>query len=670
MTGVPVGVQTFFWSPTALSGQDPDKQTVTTLQAFVVMLQELLDAREIAFDFETTGLDWHTRSQACGIALACRAGKQRNRCWYVPFRHNTGEAQLQLEQIGPALGELLASPRAKVAHNIKFDEHFAKREGWVVDGPRYDTMIAARLYDENYPATLKGRAARDLGLADATASEQELEWWVVEGSKNHGMGLNEYRSLVGYSEVPILVCGHYACCDVDFTLRLQDFYEKQGVSTRYARIWSTEMDLTRVLHEMEENGLPIDVPYVEALQRRVREDKQQIEQELNLQLFGQPLNLASDSDLRTYLTQVLKVPLQKLTKAGREEMSRARRKPGAVPDLEDKLAVDGEVLEGFATEWPVLNRILAWREADKVDTTYTGSILERLDSKNLLHGDFQQVGTNTGRLSCRRPNLQNFSQDDPVRAAQEGGIDPYSVRRAFVVRGEKLPRLFFDYSQIELRVIAFYTRDPVMLDAYQKGEDIHSRTAKEVWGSDDKQYRKKAKVVNFGISFGLSETGFSRQAKIPLDEATKFMGIFFQKYKGIPEFKDRFYQYCRNNHCRFANLFGRPRYIPDLSSGRDYQRGRAERQAVGSLIQGTAAELTKESLVRIWKWAKETRLPIMLCSTVHDELWVDCPAEHLVEVSVACKRLMEDFPEFAPVPIVVAGEYTTTHWGQKKPLPL
>lgn len=166
----------------------------------------------------------------------------------------------------------------------------------------------------------------------------------------------------------------------------------------------------------------------------------------------------------------------------------------------------------------------------------------------------------------------------------------------------------------------------------------------------------------------MTETGFARQAGLSVDEAAKYLNTFFQKYHGIAELRKNFWEFCRLNGCQFLNLFGRPRRIPDLGSLSYWKRGRAERQAIGSLIQGTAAELTKESLVRIWKWAKATSSPILLVNTVHDEIQIDIPADHIVESVGAIKAMMESYPEFNPTPIVASVEYTETNWAEKKPL--
>jgi DNA polymerase-1 len=342
-----------------------------------------------------------------------------------------------------------------------------------------------------------------------------------------------------------------------------------------------------------------------------------------------------------------------------------------------KFNVDSEVLGNFKGAHPVLGKILDWRDAEKLDSTYTVSILERLDSQDVLHPDYQQAGTDTGRLSCRSPNFQNQPVDSDDRSLkytgkklEDGGRDPWSIRRAYINRGPGWVRVFFDYSQIELRVMAFYSKDPIMVKAYLEGEDIHARTSAEVFGSMDKAHRRPAKILNFGLSYGMSEHGFSRQAKMPLDQAAQYMDRFFTRYAGIKRFREMFWGYVRGNGSTFQNLFGRPRRLPDITALDDFTRARAERQAIATLIQGTAAQLTKESMVRVAREFKDRGLPAYPVANVHDEIQVDCHTSVLSEVSRIMQGAMEAFPEFNPIPIVVDGDYTTESWADKRPLPL
>jgi DNA polymerase-1 len=224
-------------------------------------------------------------------------------------------------------------------------------------------------------------------------------------------------------------------------------------------------------------------------------------------------------------------------------------------------------------------------------------------------------------------------------------------------------------SQIELRVLTHYTQDPVLLEAYQTGQDIHTRTSLEVFGTDDPAKRRLSKIINFGLTYCLSSVGFARQARISEAEAEEHFARFHQRYAGIPAFRERFWAYVRQNGGTFANLFGRERHVPMINARLGKDRARAERQAIGALIQGQAAELTKESLCRIADWFEAEGLPALICQTIHDEIQIDTPIECLGRVAQGSKWIMENYPEFQPVPIVTGAAYSTENWARKKPLP-
>lgn len=636
----------------------PNKHLIMDGDAFQRMMNFLEPSPFLIWDFETSGLEWFKHACACGLGLGAWDANGQIQSFYVPFRHQTGEPQLDINVIGPAFQKLLEDPRSvKIAHNIKFDEHMANREGWEVLGPRFDTMIAARLHNENIPMGLKFRASHDLKRTDADHLSTKVEAEVYRLAKQNRLPVKEYRDRYGYSQVEISLCGTYGCFDIDFTGGLYQHYNAAGVPTKYSRIWETEMELTGVLCQMERTGLPIDVDYLGTLRDALEGVSFSLEKEIEHQLGGYMFKLGSDDEMRNFLQHRLGLHLTALTK-------------------NKQLSVDREVLDSFADSHPVLKHIIKWREADKLHSTYTKSILSRLDHENILHTDFQQVGTFTGRLSCRQPNFQNQPSDNDGRAVEYsgkklefGGVDPWSIRRAYINRGPGWVRLFFDYSQIELRVIAFYSQDPVMVDNYLKGGDIHERTSLEVFGSIEKVWRRPSKVINFGISYGMTAMGLSRQAKMAMEDAEKYLDIFYNRYAGLKSFRQNFWNEVRSNGGRFQNLFGRGRFLPDIMSPTDWERERAERRAIATLIQGTASELTKESMVRISRFLKENDLPAYLVSTVHDEIQLDCHIEAMVPVCIGVKRLMEDFPEFSPIPVVVDGEYTTKSWADKAKLP-
>lgn len=632
-----------------------NKEIVRNADQFQRMLNFLELSPFITFDTETSGTAWYRHACICGIALAGFVQNQL-KSFYIPLRHRTGEHQLNFSQIKSGLVQLFKNDRLKIAHNFKFDEHMFRRDDIPIEGKRYDTMIAARLYDENRTAALKDRAVADLGIVDAELYESRVNEEIDKLAKINCMKKTEYKYQYGYSHLPIDLCGIYACFDVEFTTKLYWFYEQFGVSSKYSRVFNTEMDLLGVLCDMEENGMPIDVEYLQNLKSELGVYQHPLEQHLFYHLQIPKFNIASDDELRYLIMNYLGLPLSKITKGG-------------------KYAVDKEALKSIENYHPAVKLISEWREAEKLKSTYTNSIIDRLDEDNVLHCDFQQVGTIASRLSCRDPNLQNQPTDNNDRAIkfsglklEDGGKDPWSIRRAYKIFDKEWVRLYFDYSQVELRVLAYYSQDPVMVQAYLNNEDIHNRTSLEVFGTTEKAFRRRSKVINFGLSYGMTEYHFAAVENISVEEAKQHLDKFFESYSGIRDFKEGFFQYLRNNNGEFLNLFGRPRRIPDINSGDFKAKGRAERQSIASLIQGSAGELTKESLVRNDRGIKENGwkdLALPVC-TIHDELQYDIHVSILPQFCRMVKQRMEDFKEFAPIPIIVDAEYTVTDWSEKK----
>ena len=646
---------------------DGSKSLVTTGEQFEGMLRWLQANQLRIFDHETTGLQWFKDDYSCGLGLGVFDSTSPSgvRSWYVPYRHQTGEGQLDIETIRDPMRRLFAEPDAVwIAHNFKFDEHMNRREGWHIGGRRYCTQMAARLYDENKPVALKKRAYLDLGHYWASEWEKRLDEEVNRLAKARKMKKTDYMATYGYCEVAIDLCGFYCCYDVDFTGQLFSLYERWGLSSHFPRVWNNEMQLIHTLCDMEEYGCLIDVDYVQYLKAETGKVIDRLSGMIEPMFRGSTFNPGSDADLRSFLYEHLMIPATTRTK-------------------KNQPSVEADVLAAFAHLHPAIPLIMEWREADKIRTTWTDSILKKLDHNGVLHGSLQNEGTTSGRLSSSSPNLQNFANENDDRAVrltgrhiEDGGHDPWSIRRAFIARkrpdGVVIPRVILDYEQIELKALAYYTKDPIMTDAFLKGEDIHQRTQVEVGAilGGGPAPRRLAKITAFGLSYCMSAKGLSRQAKIPEDEAERFMEAFFGRYSSISNYREAFWAKVRFEGCQFANMFGRPRRVPGLTSDDNKIRKSSERQSFGALIQGTAAQLTKESLVRIHKWLRETGYPAVLVSTVHDEIWIDCDPSCLTVVVPKVKQLMEDYPEFAPIPITASADYIDTNWAEKKKLPL
>ena len=657
-------IQTYAFDYHRLVGRDPTKRIVTDEAEFWNVIRYVEQFPVVAYDTETSGTAYYQHSSICGFSLAVwnpeRPGTTLS--WYFPFRHQTGEPQLPAPVALAGKRRILENANiTKVCHNLKFEYHMAWREGIRFLGPRRDTLIEAHLYDENFLVGLKERIARDLKDPDALAHEKILNKVIGERAKQHGGGVKVYKARYGYSTVPIGVLGPYACYDADGTLRLAEFYDGHNIRGYFADTYNDEIELAELFFEMEEIGVPIDVPYLRHLQGVTHQAQEQLAPQIFSALNYQ-FSLGSDDELREVLLRRLQLPLFKMTDSGKD------------------FAVDKEVLEYFAEDNPVCSLILEWRQANKIQTTYTESLLARLDANNVLHGSFKSFGTNTGRTSCEEPNLQNIANDSDARALrfsgkklEDGGVDPWSVKRAFLC--QRYPgwvRRFRDYSQIELRVLAQYSQDPTMLDVYAKDEDIHKRTSLEVFGNADKSTRRMAKVINFGLSYCLSAAGFARQAKIPKEDAERHMKNFFARYPRIEPFRQEFWRYVRANNGCFRNMFGRPRRVPWINAGDNYTRTRGERQAIGTLIQGTAGDLMKKFLVRFNRWRKANRLEndVLPCELVHDDFQFDAHKSIATDVDREVGHMMGDFGTYFPnVKILTDPEESDTSWAEKhKPM--
>jgi DNA polymerase-1 len=644
---------------------DPRKTLVTTSEQFEQMMRQLWDNQVRVFDHETSGLAWWKGSRSCGVGFGV-IDQEGTRAWYVPYRHLTTEPQLDIKRINLPIKRLFADPHATwVGHHLKFDDHFNRREGWPILGQRYCTQMAGHLRNENMPKKLEKRAEYELGYTqeETTYWQQKVLFEVKRLAKSRRMNVTPYKDIFGYSEVSPTLLGYYGCHDIDWTGQLWVHYEREGMATKFPRIWPTEMALNEVLADMEEWGQPIDVNYLEELRDKLTLITRTLKAHFHETIGTTTIDPGSDADVRRFLYEWC-------------------RAPRTIKTRNDAWSVSREVLEENEILHPGITILMRWREANKILTTWTDSILNALDSNNILHGNFRPDGTKTGRLSSSDPNLQNFIKDDDDRAVEhsgstveDGGIDPWSVRQAFVMRPEdavnRMIRLYFDYSQIELRTLTWYTREPNMMDAYLSGQDIHERTRDEIEALTSRRpSRRLAKIINFGLVYGMTAQGMARQARVSEQEAQFFLDAFFQQYVGIDPYRQHFWAQSRMRGNRCMNIFGRVRTITNLDHPVGWMRRRAERQHFGSLIQGTAGELTKESLVRIHRWIKDTGSDARLVTTIHDDIGIDSPVRELTKIVPAVRGMMEDFPEFYPIPVLVDGEYSTENWAHKHKLPL
>ena len=642
-----------FQAPEYYPAGAPNKIIVRDPETAAAVERWLLSRRVVIFDFETSGLAWYRDARIIGAAFAAWDDEGRLWNYYLPFRHRTGELQLEEAVVLSIIRNVLATGALKVGHNVKFDEHFARADGARLGGRRYCTMVASNLYDENFKLNLEARVERFLGVQDpeywGRYVQHELE---LEAAKRN-LSKSKFVDQTGYSYVPINLLGTYACFDTEHAAGLYSFYENDGLSRRYERVCDIEMRLIEPIVDMEETGLLVDVEYLEGLRDRVKRARTQYRERIAAEL-GSRFNPGSDQELQALIYGVYRQPVIRKTK---------NKQP----------SVDDETLEYFENQIPVLRLVRKFREADKIASTYTDSILDKMDANNVIHPNFKQVGTVTGRLACEEPNLQNIASDSDERALEatgkkleDGGVDPWSVRRAFIVPPGRR-RICADYSQAELRVIAFYTNDPIMREVYRLGEDLHAKTQagiKALCGRDIP--RRLAKIIAFGIAYGMTVIGLQRRAKISMEDAELFFNAFFERYATIIPFRENLAAEARQRPgCTTTNIFGQMRRLPKLASHVKHEHRRAERQQMSTIIQGTAAWLMKESMVRIHERIKAENLPADLVNTVHDEAQVDVDIGYEAEVAKLVVEEMEDFPELHPIPMVVDVDMTSTSWPEK-----
>jgi DNA polymerase-1 len=672
--------------------QDPRFQVVTTADQLQKVANVLAASSVYAKDYESTGLAWWRGDEPCGVAYSARPRPEEDiQSFYIPYRHITGQRQLDADKVVKLCKTVDEDPsKTVIMHNRKFDDHMGRREGIHLAGQVIDTMMEARLYHEDQPAGLKERAFFDLGNTDAKLHEDQLNLDIARHLVSLGMTKTAYLERFGYSLLDIYLAGKYAAHDTYLTLLLREFYEAKGVRDYYSKsprgeqfdgIWNIEMALTEVLTDVEEVGQPVDVEYILQMHTHLVSEKAKAEarffQETGLEYF----KLSSDDELRERL-QYMKVPLTKTTKKG-------------------NLAVDSDVLTDAMKVVPAFKWVLRWRDVDKLDSTYTQSLLPYVDENGVLHGNFQQMGTNTGRLSCRNPNLQNIPSKVDVKwlievlgmTKEEADVcaSMESVKRIFVVQrrpedpfaiscgNRRMVRILADYSQVELRVLAHYSQDPRLLKTYREGGDIHDEVERAVFGTGkyvneqgeevNGENRRLAKVINFGLSYCMTPIGFQRQIpQVTEDEAQQYFDQYNVNFPKVSEFRQAFWTFILSNGCVFNNMFGRTRHMPSIASPIRSEVERAKRQSIATLIQGSAAEFTKESMVRIHRMLRDGGFATRLTGTVHDENQADGPVDEFAEVVRRMKAIMEDFPDMS-VPISVDVEYTLTDWSDKHRVP-
>jgi DNA polymerase-1 len=566
--------------------------TVATPEALRDLVEAMKAAKIFAIDTETTSRN-PMRAKLVGVSVAMRP----HEAYYIPCGHRYlgAPAQLPRETVLEALRPLLENPAlAKVGQNIKYDLIVLARHGVALDGIVFDTMIASYLLNPAKRAHNLDQIALDF-----------LDHRTIAYADVTGKG----PSAVTFDRVPIDKATAYAAEDADITWMAYQVLEKKLEQEELDALMATvEIPLVPVLARMEMTGIGVDRQVLERLSREFEAELARIEEEI-YRLAGEHFNINSSQQLGYILFEKLRLPTQKKT----------RKRTGYSTDV--------EVLTALAADHPLPAQILRHRSLAKLKSTYADALVELIHPETgRIHTSFNQTVAATGRLSSSDPNLQNI----PIRTP-EGR----KIRAAFVPRdGFRL--MSADYSQIELRVLAHCSRDPILIEAFEADEDIHTRTAGEVFGLPPEQIgddlRRQAKAINFGIIYGMSPYGLSRQLGISQKMARTYIDHYFSRYQGVKRFIDETIAEARRTR-RTSTLLGRIRLLPDIDSSNSAVRQFAERTAVNTPIQGTAADIIKLAMIRVDALLQVRRMKAALLLSVHDEIVLEAPPAEKEDLS-------------------------------------
>jgi DNA polymerase-1 len=589
---------------------EPDHRyrTADTEDALASLASALAGCVEFAVDVEASGID-PMRAVLAGISLAWKEAE----AWYVPVRSVIeddltifsvpSEAPgLPVERVREALGPILSdSTLGKVGQNIKYDAIVLANAGFTLAGITFDTMLASYCLHPARRSHGLDNLARELfghemipfkSLFDPRAKKKDIR------------------------QVSLKTVSEYACEDADYTLRIKNLFEPLLDASQVRDLFrNVEMPLSLVLTKMEMAGVGLDTDLLQSLSVELTAKLASIEQSVYEQA-GEKFNINSTARLQEILF----------------------RKLGLKPSLKTKTgySTDVDVLKSLAGEHPLPALVLEYRTIAKLKSTYVDSLPKLLNPKTgRLHTSYNQAVTTTGRLSSSDPNLQNIPIRTPIGR---------EIRKAFIARDRDWVLLDADYSQIELRIMAHLSQDAELLKAFAEDADVHRRTAARIMGmrpdevSDE--MRSRAKTVNFGIMYGMGARGLAQSLGIGVEDAKKFIDDYFRSYPGVRRFIDETIAKARRDKA-VTTLLGRVRQLPDISSSDRRSQAFAERTAVNTPIQGTAADIIKAAMVQIDRRMEERGLRARMIMQVHDELLFDVPREEVEEAQAIVQEGME-----------------------------
>ncbi len=589
---------------------DKHYETVSTQAQLDAWLATVRGAELTAVDTETTSLD-PFKARLVGISLCAQSGHAA----YIPVGHQYPGAgdQLALEAVLSTLKPWLEDAgAAKLGQHIKYDTHVFANHGVALRGVAHDTLLQSYVLESHKPHDMDDLANRHLSIKTITYDE-------VTGK---GAGR------IGFEQVSIERAAEYAAEDADITLRLhQALYPQVAADPKLLHIYrDIELPVMPVLQTMERNGVLLDVKLLAELSAAFGAKMIEIEAKAHAQA-GQPFNLGSPKQIQEILFD-------------KQGLKPVKKTPTGQP------STDEDSLEQLALDHPLPKLILEYRSLAKLKSTYTDKLPGMINpDTGRVHTNYGQAIAVTGRLSSNDPNLQNI----PIRTAEGRRI-----REAFIA-APGCVIMSADYSQIELRIMAHISRDENLLRAFAAGEDIHRATAAEIFGGTpaavSSEQRRYAKVINFGLIYGMSAFGLARQLGLERSAAQQYMERYFARYPGVDAYMKDTRETARNQGY-VETVFGRRLWLPEIRSSNQARRQGAERAAINAPMQGTAADLIKMAMIAVDQWLKQERLGTRLIMQVHDELVLEVPAAEQDVVTQHLPRLMNGVATLA-VPLLV-----------------
>ena len=579
----------------------PEKKTTTTKvnsSYICISSQDLLEkviknaskAKTIAIDTETTGLDYMD-TDLVGISLSYKPGE----AYYIPINHQDDTVnQLKLNVVLDALKPVLESSKNKIiGQNIKFDRNVLAKYGINISSIKNDTMMMSYVLD----------ASATRHNLDALSSYY-LNYKTSTFEDVAGKGVKQ----ITFDQVPIEEATNYAAEDADITLRLYEELNPKLESVASLKKLNDEIEipLIEVLSEMEQNGAILNSKILNSQSKDLENRIKKLEKKA-YEIAGEEFNLGSTKQLREIFFEKLNYRIIKKT-------------PGGQPSTDEKVLVE------LAEEYELPGVLLEHRTLSKLKSTYTDKLPGQIsETTGKVHTSFHQAVTTTGRLSSSDPNLQNI----PIRTE-----DGRRIRQAFEPsKGHRF--ISADYSQIELRIMAHISKDAGLLQAFQEGEDVHSKTASEVFDVAIEEVtadlRRNAKAINFGLIYGISAFGLGKQLGISRNLAAEYMAMYFEKYPGVKKYMESTKDFASQNGY-VETLFGRRLYLRDINASNAIRRQASERAAINAPVQGTAADIMKIAMIKTHQAIKAENVKAKLILQVHDELILDTPKKEIDSV--------------------------------------